>query len=232
MRKKIILITLFASFFSFAYPNSFNQAKKEAVNIYKYHPYSFYCGCNIKWKGNKGSGKPDLKSCGYEIRKEPKRANRIEWEHVMPAWNFGHQMQCWQEGGRKNCKKNKMFKKMEADLHNLVPAIGEVNGNRSNYKFTQWNDTRGISYGQCDMRIDFKSKQVMPPTESRGKIARAYLYMSETYKIKLSPQERKTMTAWNKLYDVTNWECEKNYKIIKIQGSSNPFVSRQCGNYK
>ncbi len=24
---------------------------------------------------------------------------------------------------------------MEADLHNLVPAVGEINGDRSNYRF-------------------------------------------------------------------------------------------------
>ena len=44
--------------------------------------------------------------------------------------------QCWQEGGRKNCiKTDAVFKKMEADLYNLKPAIGEVNGDRSNYQF-------------------------------------------------------------------------------------------------
>jgi len=47
--------------------------------------------------------------------------------HVVPAWEFGHQLQCWQDGGRKNCgKNNPQFKKMEADLHNLVPAVGAV----------------------------------------------------------------------------------------------------------
>ncbi|KEY90956.1 extracellular deoxyribonuclease (plasmid) [Candidatus Photodesmus blepharus] len=226
--KKILLLTLIASPLSFSYPNSFQQAKKEAFNVYKYHPYTFYCGCDITWKGIKGSGSPDLKSCGYKVRKEPKRANRIEWEHIMPAWSFGHQMRCWQEGGRKNCLKKHKFKKMESDLHNLVPAVGEVNGNRSNYKFTQWNDNRGDSYGQCLMRISFKEKIAMPPIETRGKIARAYLYMSKQYNIKLSKKERKTMEVWNKLNPVTSWECERDYRITKIQGNSNSFVSRRC----
>ena len=29
---------------------------------------------------------------------------------------------------------------MEADMHNLVPAIGELNADRSNYKFAALND--------------------------------------------------------------------------------------------
>ena len=229
MNRKILLITLTISPLSFAYSNSFYQAKKEAYEIYKHHPYTFYCGCDISWKGSKGSGSPDLESCGYKVRKEPKRANRIEWEHVMPAWNFGHQMRCWQDGGRKNCSKDPSFRKMESDLHNLVPAVGEVNGNRSNYKFTQWNDNSGVSYGQCSMRIKFKDRVAMPPDETKGKIARSYLYMSEQYNVKLSPQERKTMEAWNKLNPVTKWECERDYRIKQIQGNNNPFVSRQCG---
>ena len=106
-------------------PSSFSSAKREAVKIYQDHPTSFYCGCNIQWQGKKGL--PDLASCGYQVRKQEKRAARIEWEHVVPAWQFGHQRQCWQDGGRKNCKKkDKTFRLMEADLHNLTPAIGEI----------------------------------------------------------------------------------------------------------
>ncbi len=106
-------------------PSSFSAAKREAVKIYADHPTSFYCGCDIKWQGKKGI--PDLASCGYQVRKQEKRASRIEWEHVVPAWQFGHQRQCWQNGGRKNCTRNdNVFKSMEADLHNLTPAIGEV----------------------------------------------------------------------------------------------------------
>ena len=46
-------------------------------------------------------------------------ASRVEWEHVVPAWQFGHQRQCWQDGGRKNCAKDPVYRKMESDMHNL-----------------------------------------------------------------------------------------------------------------
>ena len=63
-------------------------------------------------------------------------------------------------------------------MHNLVPSIGEVNGDRSNYRFSDWNGFPQ-QYGKCAMVVDFKGKRVQPTQQSRGAIARAYLYMAE-----------------------------------------------------
>ena len=71
----------------------------------------------------------DLNSCGYRVRSQLTRAERIEWEYIVPAWVFGHQRQCWQNGGRKTVSvRTPVFRAMEADLHNLAPSVGEVNG--------------------------------------------------------------------------------------------------------
>ncbi|MDN3683895.1 endonuclease [Vibrio sinaloensis] len=158
------------------------KRKKEAIKkIYADHPSSFFTVVAISL-GKVEKGTPDLNSCGYQVRKQEKRASRIEWEHVVPAWQFGHQRQCWQNGGRKNCSKNdNVFRSMEADLHNLTPAIGEVNGDRSNYNFSQWNGVDGVSYGRCEMQVNFKQRKVMPPDRAKGSIARTYLYMSKEY---------------------------------------------------
>lgn len=120
---------------------TFSQAKRELKSIYRVAPESFYCGCDIEWVSN--SKLIPSASCAYLPRNEftkkgnvNKRAKRIEWEHVVPAWEFGHQRQCWQTGGRKFCAANDdVFKQMEGDLHNLVPAVGEVNADRSNFKY-------------------------------------------------------------------------------------------------
>lgn len=209
-------------------PSSFSKAKKEAVKIYLDYPTSFYCGCDITWKDKK-KGIPDLENCGYEVRKQEKRASRIEWEHVVPAWQFGHQRQCWQDGGRKNCTKNdKKFKMMEADLHNLVPAIGEVNGDRSNFRFSQWNGSKGANYGQCSFKVDFKGRVAEPPAQSRGAIARTYMYMNKEYSFNLSKAQRQLMEAWDKQYPVSAWECERDQRIAKIQGNHNQFVFKAC----
>lgn len=228
---RLLLVNSSLSLFSFcalaAPPASFSQAKKEALKIYHDHPVSFYCGCDIAWQGKKGT--PDLQTCGYQVRKQQTRASRIEWEHVVPAWQFGHQRQCWQQGGRKNCTKNDtIFRSMEADLHNLTPAIGEVNGDRSNYNFSQWNGVEGESYGRCEMQVDFKQRKVMPPDRARGSIARTYLYMSQNYGFQLSKSQTQLMQAWNRQYPADEWECKRDQRIAKVQGNHNPFVQQQC----
>lgn len=53
--------------------------------------------------------------------------------------------------------------------------------------------------------------------QKQGWIARSYLYMSETYKIRLSDQERRLMEAWDKQYPMN--EREKEYRdFAKEQG--------------
>ena len=154
-----------ASVTSAAPPQSFAQAKKLA---WKLHPEQteFYCGCRFQGK------QVDLASCGYLPRKNPQRAARIEWEHVVPAWVIGHQRQCWQNGGRRNCNRSDAtFRRAEADLHNLVPAIGEVNGDRSNYAFG-WLPQEPHQYGACPMVVDFKARLAMPRKEVHGTVAR------------------------------------------------------------
>ena len=111
-------------------PRTFAEAKKIAWSLYAQQSVEFYCGC--RYNGNR----VDLKSCGYQPRKNPRRAARIEWEHVVPAWVIGHQRRCWQQGGRKQCaRSDETFRRAEADLFNLVPSIGEINGDRSNLSF-------------------------------------------------------------------------------------------------
>lgn len=226
-----LLILLLIASINSAYaatPSSFRAAKKQALQIYQGHNTSFYCGCDITWKGKKGAGKPDHESCGYQVRKQQKRAARTEWEHVVPAWTFGHQLQCWIDGRRKNCSKNSaQFKTMESDLHNLVPAVGEVNGDRSNFRFSDWNG-KPYQYGNCPMIVDFKKRSVQPSAQSRGAIARTYLYMSERYGMALSKSQTKLMQGWNNRHSVTPWECERDRRIEKVQGWNNHFVSDRC----
>lgn len=204
-------------------PLSFSQAKKHLQTVYKDHPTSFYCGCSIDQSAKKW--RPELADCGYQARKNLNRAQRIEWEHVMPAWAFGHQLQCWQQGGRKACRKDPKFKQMEGDMHNLVPAIGEVNGDRSNYRFTMLAGEER-KYGVCDFEIDFKAKAVEPPMAVRGDIARSYFYMRDTYGVRLSKKETQLFTAWDKQDPVDAWELTKSQRVSQKQGNPNPYVER------
>tara|TARA_R110001592_G_scaffold363341_1_gene684402 strand:+ start:16629 stop:17288 length:660 start_codon:yes stop_codon:yes gene_type:complete len=198
-------------------PQSFSQAKKIATKIYTDHQTTFYCGCSYSLQGKKLT--PDLDSCGYTPRKEPIRASRVEWEHVVPAWVFGHQLQCWQNGGRNNCRKtSEKFRQMEADLMNLVPVIGEINGNRSNFSFAMLEGEPRV-YGACDFEVDFKARKVEPTPEVRGDIARIYWYMRDTYGLKISDKQKKLFEVWSKLDPVDEWETERTNRIELIKAS-------------
>nr|WP_276197976.1 endonuclease [Ferrimonas senticii] len=217
------------SFNAAATPQSFSSAKKELRKIYVNNLplQSFYCGCEFSARGKKLV--PDLDGCGYELRKETQRerAERIEWEHVVPAYDFGRQMQCWQDGGRKNCGKDRNFRRMEADMHNLYPAIGEVNGDRSNFGLTDWNG-KSVNYGSCEMVVDFKKRQAQPPVRARGQVARAYLYMADRYNLRLSRSQQKLYAGWNRMYPADANECRRHQLVSKKQGWENPFIAEQC----
>lgn len=198
---------------------NFNRAKTILPKIFHGMNTTFYCGC-------KYTGKTvDHTSCGYKKRKDINRAGKVEWEHVVPAWAIGHQRQCWQQGGRSHCNKtDAIYRKAEGDLHNLTPAIGEINNDRSNFRFTVW-DNKPAMYGQCPMVVDFQGRRAQPPQWSRGKIARITFYMVDTYNLNMSRQERRLYCTWAKTYPVDKWEIIRDQRIKAMQGSSNRFVS-------
>lgn len=184
---------------------------------------TLYCGCDWKWQGRSG-GEVDLSSCGYEVRKQPTRAKRIEIEHIVAASSLGQQRQCWQDGGRKNCNAtDPVFNAMEANLHNLSPVIGEVNGDRSNYNHGMVANKQPM-YGKCPSSTDFKNRVFEPRDEAKGLVARVHFYMADRYNLRLSTQQQRVLMAWDKQFPVTAWERERNSRIAKIQGHNNPFV--------
>jgi len=212
---------------------SFNKSKKLMKKVYTGRQIAFYSGCQYDYIkiGNRKKARVNSKSCGYQIRKDFKRGINIEWEHVVPAWAFGHTRKCWRVGnkkckrkGRKCCGKvDPVFRAMESDLHNLQPAIGELNGDRKHFRFSMIPGEKR-KYGQIDFEIDFKEKVVEPRPEIRGDIARTYFYMEKTYGVRISNRQRKLFQAWNKQDPVDKWEKMRNEKIFRLQGNRNPFI--------
>ncbi|MGN1394072.1 MAG: endonuclease [Succinivibrionaceae bacterium] len=226
----IILLFLFTDFFliNTTHAQTFSESKKQLTSLYRHtqNPKTFYCNCPIKIVNKKLI--PDLEACNYQPQKIEARAKRIEWEHIMPASWLGNQLQCWKNGGRKNCSKNKLFVEREGDMHNLVPAIGEINAVRSNYRYAML-DKSLPKFNSCDFVVSNKSpKAVMPAPYTRGFIARTFLYMSEKYNIKLSKNDKNLMDLWNSKYPVNVWECRRNNAIEEMQGNDNPYITEQC----
>jgi deoxyribonuclease I len=216
---------------------SFSSAKKILLSIHSENPKTFYCGCVYKSVRIKGKDKiqVDHTQCGYSPRKDVSRAHRLEWEHVVPAHAFGNTRSCWRETipgckkpGRSCCaKKDAKYRKMETDFHNLQPAIGEVNNDRSNFRFSQFLKEEDVpaQYGRCKFYTDFKNKRVQPPPDVRGNIARTYFYMKENYSLPIADREQKLFTIWNRLDPPDEWEIKRNLKIEKIQGNQNHYIS-------
>lgn len=146
--------------------SSFSKAKKIARdNIYVGHQTTLYCGCKYVRNKTGSGGRISNLACGYEPRKNAFRGKRLEWEHIMPASFFGRSRSCWTDGnplcvnskgkpyrGRRCCAKvDEAFARMEADLHNLAPSVGELNGDRSALPYgLMAGEPR--KYGRCDSK--------------------------------------------------------------------------------
>jgi deoxyribonuclease-1 len=200
-----------------------------------YDRKTFYCGCDFT---------PDIKvipSNGYVPKNGSNRAHRVEWDHIVPAENFGRSFREWREGdpgcvdrkGRsfkgRNCaqKVNTEFRFMQADMYNLVPAVGEINALRSNYSFAVIPEEKR-EFGSCDIEIE--DRKVEPPSEVRGDIARTYMYMDRAYPGHgiISRKNRKLFETWDREDPVDQWECERCKRIERIQGNEKPVVKGRC----
>ena len=187
--------------------------------IYQEHPITFYCGCLINWE-KEDPDTPDLESCGYESPKNSSLAKLIWWEHVVPSSKLGDES-------------DSDIKLRRSNLHNLVPAIGEVNRSRSNYSFTVYDENSNCkkearNYGACEIKISNECDLVEPPPHTRGAIARIYLYMWEEYKFELAKEQKDMFKLWDEAYPVTEWECERDRLIAVEQGERNPKVQVPC----
>lgn len=214
-------------------PASFESAKKILYNeIYRGHNITFYCGCDYDPKAKT----VNWQSCGYKPRKNPERASRIEAEHVMPAHQFGNFRECWRKPekicagkdvtGRQCCEsEDPLFEAAHNDLHNLFPAVGEVNGDRSNFN---WGMVEGNKreYGACPMEVDESIRRAEPPDNVKGNVARVMFYMEDTYGFKLSDQDRQLYNVWSKKDPPDDWEIERNQRIAAIEGKENRFISQ------
>ena len=219
------LLTLFAYllFDGLKPPQTFRETKEILTKIWESKGFTteFYCKAPFQITDN---GIKLIESLHYTPRKPltkkktiNERTRNIEFEHIMPAHNFGHHLPCWQKGGRKACRDDKTFNLMEADPRNLVPAIGEINADRSNFRYAEAPKSIVYNqYGNCKVYTDFKTKRFYPANYSKGLIARTYLYMSETYNIRLSDQERKLMEAWDKMYPKDEYEKARDSAIAQI----------------
>jgi len=216
-------------------PATFAQAKRVlAREIYHDHRLTVYCGAEYDERGQVSLPEGFI-TPGYAAR-----AARIEWEHLVPAENFGRNFAEWREGHEKcvdtrgrayrgrRCagRVNQEYRAMESDMNNLAPAIGAVNAMRRNYDFAPLPG-RPNTFGLCPMKI--YQRRAEPPPTARGLIARAYLHMSLTYPgYSLGADQQELMLAWNRQYPPDEWECTRARRIAARQDRPNVFTISAC----
>ena len=234
------MLAIFASCPSFAghspgntFEDSYPKAtKRMSGRVYESLPHqTLYCQATF-------SGRAITDTNGFSSDKYKKRGKRMEWEHIVPAENFGRAFPEWRNGspscvtrkGRhykgRACatKTSEEYRYMQADMYNLYPSIGAVNALRRNYRYSMVD---GQWLGTCPMVINDRKAQ--PPEYARGIVARVSLYFDAVYpKYNLSDSQKQLFDSWNILYPVTNVECSRNLLIEGIQGNVNQITKDAC----
>lgn len=212
--------------FSLGHPHSFDEAKRTLRRLFP-KGTDVYCGCSYDFRQKQSVS---LDSCGW--KSGPERRSRIEWEHVVPASYYGKQFQAWTQGAPacersskvlrgRNCAREASleFRRMEADLYNLLPAVGELNQARSDLAY---GDVPGEprAFGPCNFEI--KDKRVEPPENVQGDLARITFYMDARYPDFgiVNGRNQKLLERWADADPLDDAERSRIERIEAIQGNS------------
>lgn len=157
--------------------------------------------------------------CG--TRFSSRHGKKINIEHVFPMSWVTKSLHC---GDRKKCRRtSRRFNRIEADMHNMYPALAKANKSRSAMAYAMIKGEKH-HYKGCDFEVDFRKRKVEPSPSARGKIARAMLYMADTYNLKLFSSQKKLMLKWHRTSPPGKAEKRRNRKIKEIQGKANPYI--------
>ncbi len=242
MKYAIVLAALFITLpvradVPFALNESLARSKRVLLSyIHAHHPETVYC--QAKYSSKDELILPE----GLDASVIAYRSERVEVEHMVPAENFGRNITAWKSGhpecknpdgigynGRPCAEKvSRIFRIMQADLYNLYPSIGSVNAARQNFSFGVLPDSTPSLFRSCSFKVE--DNTVEPPEQARGVIARTYLYFENEYAplFQMTPEMKILMTQWNETHPVTSWECQRAYKIEKIQKNQNKYVKTPC----
>ncbi len=184
---------------------SFSASKSELIKLYSKHRILPVSGLRYAF---------DPESCSVDgyvsgLTKEPEK---ILWRYVVPESLMGKGMACMTQKvclssfshryikGPICCRKiSPAFKKMSADMHNIIPTVMQ----------------EGVENLWDAQKVVHK-----------GNIARIYLYMQYQYKLDLDANLLDQLRHWDQLEPPTAWEKNLNKKIFELQGTFNPYIEK------
>ncbi|RLA64337.1 MAG: hypothetical protein DRQ88_03850 [Epsilonproteobacteria bacterium] len=126
-------------------------------------------------------------------------------------------------------KVNDLYRRMEADLYNIVPVIGAVNALKNGQTPAEIH-IFVPQFGKCDLKI--MKRHIDPPDELKGDVARIYFYMEASYpgRVSIPSKTKMLLRKWSQLDPVSFKECQRANKILRLQGNINFFVQKKCRN--
>ncbi len=169
------------------------------------------------WQGVYPNGGRTL-YCGRAFRPHDRKVNA---EHVYPMSWVTRKLRC---GTREQCRhRSARFNLIESDMHNIFAALKDINQARGSMPYAIIPGEKHYRKG-CDFEVDFRRHVVEPRPEARGRIARAMLYMADTYGLDLYKRQRKLMEEWNRRYPPDEAERRHNRRVARLQGKPNPYI--------
>lgn len=118
------------------------------------------------------------------------------------------------------CEKKADFKRAYNDLHNLYPVDLQTLLARSSSNFFELPSIQPKD-AACPYRTSYQNFE--PPDYAKGNVARAMVYMTETYHL---PKRGSLLMyqRWNKLDPPDQEEIRRNKAIKALQGTGNPYI--------
>jgi deoxyribonuclease-1 len=145
----------------------------------------------------------------------------VNVEHVLPMSWVTRALDC---GSREQCRiESERFRRIEADLHNLWPALTHVNDARGALAFGEVAGEAWRFRG-CDFEVDERRRVAEPRPAARGEIARSMFYMSREYGLPIYARQGRELQAWNRADPPSDEERRRNDLIQAIQGTRNRFI--------
>jgi len=235
MMKALLLLLAALSLFGRGYeaPENRSQAKKLIKKIHFDYKTTWLNGCDYIYDPAScmDIAIVDTSTCSVQEEKQS-----MAWIQVVPDSFYGRNKECMNEAvcvskytgksyqGKRCCRQSDAeYRKMEADLFNLIPVVTAVAEKRTEQIFMEVKKPK-YTVGRVKIGDDF----IEPPDNMKGDIARVYLYMNERYGLDLTLDEKEAYYYWHKLDSVDRRECAIGKLIMKIQGSSNRWIKEGC----
>ena len=163
--------------------------------------------------------------CGtrFEAGQRTVNGRKLTIEHAFPAaWIAAHHG-C----PNRNACEYPEYGYAEADLHNLWPAIGNINSSRSDQSLGEipGEQRRFEDYCADFERTEGADAIVEPRDAVKGDMARSILYMLNAYGLEVpSNMDRAMLLNWHRRDPPDDMERRRNSAIKHIQGNVNPYI--------